>query len=360
MNIDHLRKEIDKLDAKIVDLLNERAKVVLKIGEIKKKHQAQIYVPNREQEVYLRITAQNKGPLKNECLMAIYRELMAGSLILEKTIKVAYLGPEGTFSYLAAKHKFGSSVEYIPERGIDGVFRDVAGMKTDYGIVPVENSREGGIREALNMFVEYDVKVCAEIVLPIHHNLMANCEKKDIRKVFSKPQILSQCKNWLANNLPCVELVEVSSSAEGARIVENEFTSSDEGRYFAVIGNAETAKQYKFNILHENIEDEPGNTTRFFVLGKEYSGPSGRDKTAIMCYIKNRAGALLEILDPFKRYDINLTNIEPLPTRKKAWEYCFYLDFEGHASDQQVKGALSELSQKCFDVKILGSFPKGD
>lgn len=359
MSIDDLRNEIDIIDDKIVDLLNERAKFVLKIGEIKQQNRSQVYVPNREQEVYLRITSKNKGPLSNECLKAIYRELMAGSLVLEKAIKVSYLGPEGTFSYFAAKQKFGASVEYVPARGIECVFRDVAGNRCDYGIVPVENTIEGGIRETLNMFVKHDVKVCSEIILPIHHYLMANCKKEEIKKVFSKPQILTQCKNWLAVNLPCIELIEVSSSAEAARIVAGA-QKSDEGRCFAVIGNSEISHKYGLKILFENTEDDPSNTTRFFILGKEYSGPSGRDKTAIMCYVKNRSGALVEILGPFNSYNINLTNIESLPTRKKAWEYCFYLDFDGHVSDQNVQKALEEISKKCFDVKILGSFPKGD
>ncbi|WKZ18041.1 MAG: prephenate dehydratase [Candidatus Jettenia sp. CY-1] len=360
MDIEFLRREIDTLDSRIVELLNERARIVLKIGEIKKQNRAQVYVPNREQEVYFRITSQNKGPLTNECLIAVYRELMAGSLVLEKAIKVSYLGPEGTFSYFAARQKFGSSVEYIPTRGIDDVFRDVAGGRSDYGIVPVENSTEGGIRETLNMFVGFDVKICAEIILPIHHNLMANCAKEEIKKVYSKPQILSQCKNWLASNLPSAELVEVSSSAEAARIVKRALESENEGRYYAVIANAEMAQQYGLNILFKNIEDDPNNVTRFFVLGKEYSAPSGRDKTAVMCYIKNQAGALLEILEPFKTYHINLTNIESLPTRKNTWEYCFYLDFEGHASNEIVQKALKEISKRCFEIKILGSFPKCD
>ncbi|MDN3514246.1 MAG: prephenate dehydratase [Candidatus Brocadia sp.] len=360
MNIAHLRKEIDALDSKIVKLLNERANIVLKIGEIKKQNRTQVYAPNREQEVYSRITSQNKGPLTNDCLMAIYRELMAGSLILEKDIKVSYLGPEGTFSYFAARQKFGSSVEYVPVRGIGDVFRDIVAGRSDYGIVPVENSSEGGIRETLNMFVESDVKVCAEIILPIHHNLMANCAKEDIKKVYSKPQILSQCKNWLASNLPNAELMEVSSSAEAARVVAETEKSGKDGRHGAVIANAEMAQKYGLNILFKNIEDNPNNITRFFVLSKEYGAPSEKDRTAVMCYIKNRPGALLEMLEPFKTYNINLTNIESLPTKKKAWEYCFYLDFEGYVSNEIVQKALKEVSKKCSDIKILGSFPKCD
>ena len=210
------------------------------------------------------------------------------------------------------------------------------------------------------MFVEFDTKVCAEIISPIHHNLMANCTKEEIKKVYSKPQILSQCKNWLASNLPLAELMEVSSSAEAARIVRDAPKSGNEGQYYAVIANAEIAQLYGLNILFKNIEDNPNNITRFFVLSKDYGAPSGRDRTAVMCYIKNRAGALLEILEPFKTYNINLTNIESLPTRKKTWEYCFYLDFEGHTSNETIQKALKEVSKKCFDMKILGSFPKCD
>ncbi|MCF6158522.1 MAG: prephenate dehydratase [wastewater metagenome] len=360
MDIDSLRREIDVVDAKIVELLNERARIVLKIGEIKKQNGSQVYVPNREQEVYSRITSQNKGPLSNECLTAIYRELMAGSLALEKAIKVSYLGPEGTFSYFAARQKFGSSVEYIPARGIDDVFRDVASGRCDYGIVPVENSTEGGIRETLNMFVEFDVKVCAEIIFPIHHCLIANCTKEEIKRVYSKLQILSQCRKWLANNLPHAELIDVSSSAEAARVFERNLKSEEEGRCLAIIANAEIAQQYRLKILFKNIEDNPNNRTRFFVLSKAYSAPSGKDRTAVMCYIKNNAGALLEILEPFKKHGINLTNIESLPTRKKVWEYCFYLDFDGHTSNEIIQKALQEVSKKCFDMKVLGSFPKCD
>ena len=353
MSLEGLRSEIDSLDSKIVKLLNERAKIVQKIGEIKKQMSAQVYVPNREKEVYEKIIAQNNGPLSNECLTTIYRELIAGSRALEKVLKVSYLGPEGTFSYLAAKQRFGSSVEYLSSKSIDAVFKDVISGRADYGIVPVENSTEGGIRETLNMFTEYDVKVCAEIVLPIHHNLMANCPPNQIRKIYSKLQVFAQCKQWLANNFTNVELLNVGSTTEAVQIAKQQSDA-------AAIAHAEVAQLYGINILYKNIEDNPNNITRFFVLSNKPCSRSGRDKTAVMCYIRNEPGALYGILAPFKEHSINLTNIEPLPTKRRTWDYCFYLDFEGHTDEDNVSKALEEVSSKCIELKVLGSYPRSD
>ena len=211
MNLNKLRGEIDDLDSKIIDLFNERAIVVKKIGAIKNRKNAQIYAPDREKQVFEKVSAKNRGPLSDKCLFAIYRELMAGSIMLERPVKVSYLGPEGTFSYFAAKEKFGSSIEYVPLSGIDSVFKEVESERADYGIVPVENTTEGGIRETLNMFIECDVKICAEIITPVHHNLMAKCKKSEIKKIYSKPQALSQCKLWLANNFNKVDLLDIGS-----------------------------------------------------------------------------------------------------------------------------------------------------
>lgn len=353
MSLEGLRSEIDSLDSKIVKLLNERAKVVQKIGEIKKQISAQVYVPNREKEVYEKIISHNSGPLSNECLAAIYRELIAGSRALEKALKVSYLGPEGTFSYLAVKQRFGSSVEYLPSKSIDAVFRDVQSGRADYGIVPVENTTEGGIRETLNMFTECDVNVCAEIVLPVHHNLIANCPADQIKKIYSKLQAFAQCKQWLTNNFANAERLNVGSTTEAVRIAKREGDA-------AAIAHAEVAQLYGINILYKNIEDNPNNVTRFFILSNKLCNISGCDKTAIMCYIKNEPGALYEILIPFKEHGINLTNIEPLPTKRRAWDYCFYLDFEGHAEEDNVSKALEEVSRKCIELKVLGSYPKND
>lgn len=355
MSLEGLRSEIDSLDSEIVRLLNERAKVVQKIGEIKKQTSTQVYVPNREKKVYEKIISQNNGPLSSECLVAVYRELIAGSRALEKVLKVSYLGPEGTFSYLAAKQRFGSSVEYLPSKSIDAVFRDVMSGRADYGIVPVENSTEGGIRETLNTFLEYDAKVCAEIVLPIHHNLIANCPANHIKKIYSKLQVFTQCRQWLTNNFTNVELLNVGSTTEAVQIAKQENNT-------AAIAHAEVAQLYGINILYKNIEDNPNNVTRFFILSNMPCNPplAGCDKTAIMCYIRNEPGALYEILIPFKERGINLTNIEPLPTKRRTWDYCFYLDFEGHASEDNVSRALEEVRRKCMELKILGSYPKSD
>ncbi len=352
MNLDKLRGEIDQLDLKIVKLLNDRAHVVREIGEVKKVSSAQVYAPEREMQVYDKVVANNKGPLSDRCIMSIYRELMAGSIALEKPLKVAYLGPEGTFSYFAARAKFGHAVKYVSLNGIEAVFKEVVNKRTDYGIVPVENSTEGGIRETLSMFAVCDVKVCAEIIMPIHHYLMANCAIDKVERVYSKSQVFSQCKLWLSNNFDKVDFLDVGSTTEAVSIAVKEPNS-------AAIAHYEVAQLYGINILKANIEDVPSNVTRFFVLSSVFPPSTGRDKTAVMCYIKNEVGALHKILNPFLAHNINLTDIEPLPTKKKAWDYCFYVDFMGHATDENVKSALMEVNEICVDLKIIGSFPEG-
>ncbi len=352
MNLEKLRGEIDLLDMKIVGLLNERAHLAKEIGEIKKVTNTQVYAPEREKQVYEKVVGNNKGPLSDKCIMSIYRELMAGSIALEKPLKVSHLGPEGTFSYFAAKAKFGHAVEYVSLNGIEAVFQEVVKKRSDYGVVPVENSTEGGIRETLSMFTECDVKVCAEIVMPIHHYLMANCSMDKIEKIYSKSQVFAQCKMWLSNNFEHVDLLDVGSTTEAVAIAVKEPNS-------AAIAHSEVAELYGINTLQQNIEDSPNNVTRFFVLSSDFPPSTGRDKTAVMCYIKNEIGALHKILEPFRFHKINLTDIEPLPTKKKVWDYCFYIDFMGHATDENVKKTLHEVNKTCVDLKIIGSFPEG-
>lgn len=273
--------------------------------------------------------------------------------MVDNGVVVSYLGPKGTYSYFAAIKKFGPSVKYTPVRGIDIVFKDVDSNVADYGIVPVENSTEGGIRETLNMFAKCDVKICSEIVFPIHHNLMVNDPAQHIKTIYSKPQVFGQCRDWLSKHFSEAELVDMASSAEAANIAKERANT-------AAIAHVEVAGLNGLTIVYSNIEDNVNNITRFFVLSQKFPAPGKNDKTVIMCYIKNRVGGLFDILKPFKDYGINLTNIEPLSTRKTAWDYGFYLDFEGSVSDSNVDKAISEVKKNCVEIKILGSFPRAN
>lgn len=264
---------------------------------------------------------------------------------------VSYLGSVGTYSYFASRQKFGTTVSYVPVRGIDNVFKDVDEGRSNYGIVPVENSMDGGIRETLNMFVQCDVKVCGEIVLPVHHNLMVKDANEDIKVIYSKLQVFGQCREWLSCNFSDAELVDVASSAEAGNIVKDKTNA-------AAIAHVEVAGLCGLTIISRDIEDNPDNITRFFVLSNEYPSPSGSDKTIAMCYLKNRVGGLYDLLRPFKDYGINLTYIEAHPTKKNVWDYGFYLDFEGHVDDEHVKKAIDEVAGNCVEINIVGSFAK--
>jgi len=348
--IESLRRRIDELDREIVALLNRRSRVVVEIGELKKSQSAPIYDPNREQEIFRKIEAVNTGPLSNESLKAIYRELMSGSFALEKPLGVCYLGPPGTFTHMAARMKFGGSVRYIPVEDIEGIFVETSRGHTDYGVVPVENSTDGTVTDTLDMFTKYDVSICAEITLCVHHNLLARCRREEVRRIYSRPQVFGQCRNWLASNMPKVERVEVTSTTRAAQLAREE-------KYSAAIASAEAAELYGLEIICPSIEDSPGNVTRFLVIGKHFGKATGRDKTSIIFSIKDRVGALYDMLQPFKRNRINLTRIESRPSRKRAWDYYFFVDFLGHAEDPPVKRALRELEDRCTYLKVLGSFP---
>ncbi|MGE4358118.1 MAG: prephenate dehydratase [Candidatus Omnitrophota bacterium] len=350
MNLSQLRKRIDSLDKKIVELLNRRAELTLEIGKVKKKLKESVYVPDRESEVYRKVCKHNSGPLKDESLIAIYREIMSSSLSLEKALKIAYLGPAATFTHLAALRKFGSQVDYIDCRSITDVFNEVEKGNADYGVVPIENSIEGAVTHTLDMFVDSDVNICSEISLEIKHNLLANCRKNQIRKVYSNPQVFGQCRIWLESNLPRVELIEVSSTTKAAEIASRE-------KFSAAIASEMAAERYGLRILASSIEDSPHNVTRFLVIGRSLTRPTGKDKTSIMFSIKDRVGALHAMLFPFKKYNINLTKIESRPSKRKPWDYYFFVDLEGHMEDKKVKKALAELGKICTYLKILGSYP---
>jgi len=353
MSLKTLRRKVDSLDKKIIQLLNLRARTAKVISQTKIKAGKSIYSPDRESEVLRKISSISKGPLNNKALESIYREIMSVSLSLGKPLTVAYLGPEASFSNLAALKRFGSQLKYIPCESINDVFLEVERDNADYGVVPIENSIEGAVTYTLDMFVDSDLKICSQIILDISHNLLANCAKNKIKRVYSNPNVLGQCRIWLQENLPGVEKIEVSSTTRAAQIAAKEKNS-------AAIASLLAAKIYGLKVLASDIEDSPHNVTRFLVIGKNEAALTNHDKTSILFSIKDRVGALHDMLMPFKKYGINLTKIESRPSKKKAWDYYFYLDLEGHNANPKVKKALQELESKCKFLKILGSYPIGE
>ncbi len=353
MALKNLRKQIDSVDKKIVKLLNERSRVTLNIARLKVKSGKSIYAPDREREVLKKLALMNKGPLSDDALEAIYREVMSASLALEKPLKIAYMGPQASFSHLAALKKFGSQVEYVACDNISDVFLEVERDDADYGVVPIENSIEGAVSHTLDMFVDSDLKICAQMTLEISHNLLANCPKDKIRQVYSNPQVFGQCRLWLQENLACADMIEVSSTTRAAQIAGKERNS-------ACIASILAASVYKLKVIARDIEDSPHNITRFLIIGKAGVPQTGSDKTSIMFSIKDRVGALHDMLLPFKKYRINLTKIESRPSKKRAWDYYFFMDLEGHQDDPKVKKGLSELESKCKFLKVLGSYPQGE
>jgi chorismate mutase/prephenate dehydratase len=353
MNLKILRSEIDNLDKKIIQLLNTRAKITLDVAREKNKSGKSIYVPEREREVLKKVATLSKGPLNAKALEAIYREVMSASLALEKPLRIAYMGPQASFSNLAALKRFGSQVNFVAASGIPDVFSEVERGAADYGVVPVENSIEGAITHTLDMLVDSDLKICSQIILDVAHNLLSNSPKNKIRKVYSNPQIFGQCRIWLQENLPGVEQIEVSSSTRASQIAAKEKGS-------AAIASLLAGKVYGLKVIERDIEDSPNNITRFFVIGKTEAGITGNDKTSILFSIKDKVGALHDMLMPFTKYKINLTKIESRPSKKKAWDYYFFVDLEGHARDPRIQKALGELESKCKFLKVLGSYPVGE
>lgn len=353
MDLKQLRGKIDDLDKKIVNLLNERAEIAKDVGRTKQAKGKSVYSPDREFELLKKIAHINKGPLNNPALEAIYREIMSASLSIAKSLKVAYLGPEASFSNLAAIKRFGSQVEYLPCESITEVFIEVDKGNADFGVVPIENSIEGAVTHTLDMFVESELKICSQIILDISHNLLANCGIDKIQRIYSIPQVFGQCRIWLQSNLPGIEKIEVSSTTRAAKIASKEKNS-------ACIASSLAAKVYKLKTLVSDIEDSAYNATRFFVIGRTDVEPTKHDKTSILFSIKDRVGALHDMLVPFKKHRINLTKIESRPSKRKAWDYYFYIDFLGHRNDVRVKKALEELENKCKFMKILGSYPMSE
>jgi chorismate mutase / prephenate dehydratase len=355
MSLENVRKQIDSLDQKILALLNDRAKASREIGKLKMKGGQGVYAPHREKEILTRLKQLNKGPLTPEAIDAIYREVMSFSISLEKKVAIAYLGPAVTYTHQAAQKKFGSSVEYTPCSSISDVFREVESGSCDYGVVPIENSTEGAVNHTLDLFIDSPLKIYAEVFLSIHHALMSHGTPiKAITQVYSKDQVFGQCRQWIEQNLHGVELRETASTAEAAQIVAND--SNNAG--LACIASKIAADEYGLKVLASSIEDNPNNTTRFLVIARDEAKPTKNDKTSIVFEVKDRSGALHDILVPFKKAKINLTKIESRPSKKKVWSYFFFVDIEGHHDEPRLKKALDVLDRHCTFLKVLGSYPK--
>ena len=353
MNIPEHRQAIDKLDAQIVKLLSERTRHVLEIGAIKLKAGEEIYAPHRERAVLQRLCRLNQGPITNESLRAIYREIMSSALSLEKSMTIAYLGPEATFTHQAAIRRFGASLRYAAQKTIADVFAEVAKNRAEYGVVPVENSTEGVVTHTLDMFVDSDLKIVAQIILPIQHCLVSNGRRDHFKKLYTHPQTMAQCRGWVQEHLPDVEIIETSSNARSAELAKRD-------SHAAAITGVLAAERYGLRVLESDIQDNSTNATRFLVLGRQCGPPTGRDRTSLMLSITHEVGALHRALAAFRRFKLNMTKIESRPSKRKAWEYFFFVDCEGHVEDRKVVKAIAELQKECNFVKVLGSYPNSE
>jgi len=349
-----LRIKIDDIDTRIVDLLNERAKIVLEVGKAKLDKQLKVHSPEREQAILKKLTDLNPGPFPNEALKIVYEEIISASVALQQPLKIAYLGPQATFTHLAARKKFGSSSLYVPESTIKEVFEAVFRGKVNYGVVPIENSTEGVVNYTLDMFMDSDLMVASEIMLEISHHLLSKSgKKKDVKKIYSHPQAKAQCRSWLERTFPGIPVIdELSTAAAAKRVSKNPAA--------AAVASELSAAVYNLKFIEKNIEDYKRNVTRFLIISKESPGRTGKDKTSIMFSIKDKPGALFLILNPFSKHKLNLTKIESRPSKRKAWEYIFFVDMEGHTEDKSVSKAIKEIQRECLFFKVLGSYPSAD
>jgi chorismate mutase/prephenate dehydratase len=357
LDLSEIRSRIDAVDEQIHLLINERAKLARLVGISKAKDgfsTVDFYRPEREAQVLRMAKARNKGPLRDEEILRLFREIMSACLAQQEPLKVAYLGPEGTFTQAAVLTHFGHSVRGLPLAAIDEVFHEVEAGTADFGVVPIENSTEGTVNNTLDRFLSSPLKICGEVELRIHHFLMGNVPSLDrIQRICSHPQALAQCRGWLDTHLPDVERVPVSSNAEGARRARDE-------KGTAAIAGETAAEVYKLKILAAEIEDRADNTTRFFVLGRKLFKPSGSDRTTLLISVghTDEAGALFRLLEPLSRHKVNMTRIESRPSHKKKWDYVFFIDIDGHAEDKQVAEALEALKERASLFRVLGSYPR--
>lgn len=351
--IEECRKEIDWRDNEILRLLNERSGFVIEIGHAKREldPKAPLHTPGREAEIVERLTKLNAGPFPNCAIRPVYREIMSASLSLEGIQTIAYLGPPSTFTHLASLGKFGESAQYIPVSGIKEVFDEVERGRSLYGVVPIENSTEGVVNYTLDMFIDSNLIIYGEVMQEISHHLMSkNGRFEDIKTLYSHPHAIAQCRNWLEVNLPQATVIETPSTSRAAEKCTSESDA-------AAIASDLAAQMYGLEILKSRIEDSIHNFTRFLVLSKTPSEPTGKDKTSVMFSVKDKSGALYDLLRPFASNGINMSNIESRPSRRKAWEYIFFVDIEGHINDDRIRKTLDEIKDRCLFLKILGSYP---
>ncbi|HEY0007702.1 MAG TPA: prephenate dehydratase [Tepidisphaeraceae bacterium] len=346
-----LREQIDVLDRQIVQVLNARARVVVEIGKLKQQQNLSIYAPDREKAVLDKVRKLNEGPLQNRCLEAVYRELMSGSFALERPLRIGYLGPKGSFSHHASVLKFGSSVDYVSLSDIRSVFDEIASGHIDYGLVPVENSIHGGVVDTLDSFLSSSARICAEVLVTIHHQLLTSGPWEQVKTVCSKAEVFSQCRKWLAATAKDKTTVPVDSTSRAAEMAAADPT-------IAAIASTHAGEIYGLQRQFENIEDNPENITRFFVLSRESARRTGEDKTAIMFTTAHKPGALAEVLDVFRDKGMNLTDIEKRPSQKVNWEYSFFVDIQGHADDADMQAAITDARKHCLQLTVLGSYPR--
>lgn len=353
-----LRERIDDIDIKIGDLISERANCALEVAQVKRQFSGGVeptfYRPEREAQVLRQAMVRNQGPLGDEEYARLFREIMSACLALEQPVKVAYLGPEGTFTQQAAIKHFGHAAQTVSMPAIDEVFREVEAGAARFGVVPVENSTGGVVDHTFDSFVGSKLKICGEVVLRIHHHLMVSevTSVNEISRIYSHSQSFAQCRKWLDNYYPNAEKIAVTSNGDAAKRIKSEWNS-------AAIAGQMAAELYELNVLSQNIEDQPDNSTRFLIIGDLDVGVSGDDKTSVLVSLRNEPGALHQLLEPFQRHKIDLTRLETRPSPTGPWNYVFFVDMVGHQSDPNVSAALDEIAQRVADLKVLGSYPRG-
>jgi len=349
-----LRRSIDRIDSQLIKLINERANLALEAGRLKASDERPIYAPAREEEVLGRVVEKNTGPLDDRCVRAVFRELISGSRALEAHLKVAYLGPAFSYSHLAAIHRFGHSVELIPVASITAVFEEVNRGHADFGLVPLENSTDGRVADTLDMFTRLPLRISGEVQMRIHHTLLACCPRSEVQEVYSKPQALSQCRNWLAKHLPDARTIEVTSTSTAAKLAKDKPGT-------AAIASLQAGIEYGLTPLAENIEDNAANLTRFAVISDQGAERTGKDKSAIMFEIEHCSGALAEAMAVFKRNKVNMSWIEsfPIPSQPSG-AYMFFIEFDGHCDEAKIRRTLNAVEKKSLRFEFLGSYPDSE